>query len=735
MDISRIENAILRTKRQLFSLKRCAFIKLTLLGMVPGYGFASETNIEQIVVVANKIETPVNKIASNVTVFTKQGITDDLATSISQVFRYSPGIEAESTGSRFGTQGVNIRGIGGNRVALLIDGVPLSDQFDVGNFSNASRDFLNAGFIQRTEILHGSASAYYGSDAIGGVVASYTINPMDLIRQGNSGGEVLATYSAIDNSSHLQSAFASGNSSLGFLGAVSVRDGHEVEAQGVTAGKDDRDYTRRSALLKIVADNEFGQNWKLSYLHQDSESQTDQKSFLGAGRFRATTKLLGDDEDSMDILSGEYHFTPATQWLDAGQVRAFYKQVEVEQQTLDERLLARAPISIDRFFSYQQATQGLELRLHKEFNNDFGSHRFSFGLEYQERRTEELRDGEQTLIASGETTKFILGELFPLRDFPISETVKWGSFIDYSFSSEHWTAIAALRGDHYDLDARADAIYLADNPETEVVTLSQSDVSPKLGLIHHLTPRSNVYAQYAQGFRAPPFEDANIGLDIPLFNIRAIPNPELKSESSDSFDVGFRWQGDTASYRFGLFRTEYSNFIETKVRLGIDPISGRSLFQSQNLAQAVIKGVEGGWQLKLAKNFDFSGSFYLAEGTNLDTQQPLNSVGPEQLVLGLGWHSADDRRALRLQGTFTGRWDDIDESSDELFKPNGYEVFDLFFSQQLREQITLRVSLTNLTNQQYWNWAEVGGLEVNDPVLPVLARPGRALSLSVGASW
>jgi hemoglobin/transferrin/lactoferrin receptor protein len=42
----------------------------------------------------------------------------------------------------------------------------------------------------------------------------------------------------------------------------------------------------------------------------------------------------------------------------------------------------------------------------------------------------------------------------------------------------------------------------------------------------------SVYGQYAEGFRAPPFEDANIGFDIPLFGFRAIPNPDLRSETS-----------------------------------------------------------------------------------------------------------------------------------------------------------------------------------------------------------
>ncbi|MDZ7643106.1 MAG: TonB-dependent receptor plug domain-containing protein [Woeseiaceae bacterium] len=76
--------------------------------------------------------------------------------------------------------------MGGDRVAILIDGVPLSDQFDVGSFSNATRDFLNTGLIERIEVLHGPASALYGSAAIGGVVAQARPDPADVAANGTT---------------------------------------------------------------------------------------------------------------------------------------------------------------------------------------------------------------------------------------------------------------------------------------------------------------------------------------------------------------------------------------------------------------------------------------------------------------------------------------------------------------------------------------------------------------------
>ncbi|MGB5578449.1 MAG: TonB-dependent receptor plug domain-containing protein, partial [Woeseiaceae bacterium] len=145
----------------------------------PGNGHEDDASLDQVVVVANKDERSIREIAANVTVLTRADLTNELATSIGDVFRYVPGVDYEAAGARFGTEGINIRGIGGNRVAILVDGVPLTDQFDTGNFSNATRDFIDAGLVQSIEVLHGPASALYGSSAIGGVVAVRTPDPGD----------------------------------------------------------------------------------------------------------------------------------------------------------------------------------------------------------------------------------------------------------------------------------------------------------------------------------------------------------------------------------------------------------------------------------------------------------------------------------------------------------------------------------------------------------------------------
>jgi len=185
-----------------------------------------------------------------------------------------------------------------------------------------------------------------------------------------------------------------------------------------------------------------------------------------------------------------------------------------------------------------------------------------------------------------------------------------------------WEIVPAIRYDRYELDPRPDEIYLNGSPDTEVVSVSEDEFSPRLGALFHIDDEWGIYAQYVNGFRAPPFEDANIGLDIPLFNIRAIPNPDLKSETSQGFETGFRYITNNTRLTLAVFDTEYDDFIETKAIVGIEPETGTVLFQSRNIDQARIYGLDlrleqnlAGWSQAL-ENWSLSAAAYWSRGEN-----------------------------------------------------------------------------------------------------------------------
>ncbi len=115
-----------------------------------------------------------HRVAATVTVIDQARIETTLATDIRELVRYEPGLSVRNDPFRFGLDTISIRGLGGNRVAVEVDGIPAAGGFAVGSYADSGRAFVDAAFVDRVEFLRGPASSLYGSDAIGGVVAMTT---------------------------------------------------------------------------------------------------------------------------------------------------------------------------------------------------------------------------------------------------------------------------------------------------------------------------------------------------------------------------------------------------------------------------------------------------------------------------------------------------------------------------------------------------------------------------------
>ncbi len=689
--------------------------------------------LEPVVTVATRAERPLTEVPGNVTVIDRDTLDRTLTQSLRQTFRYYPGIDASSTGTRFGAEGVIVRGIGGNRVAMELDGVPLSQQFAVGNFANAIRDLTDVGLIDRIEVLHGPASALYGSSALGGVVSFRTPDPASL--QAGDGGPGLFVSQALrsdDDSRHTLGAAAAGNDSLGALGMVAVRSGHERDANAAE-DLDHQDYDNRSGMAKLTYRTPGGNLFRGLYYRHDSDVETNVRSVLGTGRFASTTLLEGDDRHRLELLTAELVLGPSTS-IDGGVIRLWSGAADIRQQTADERGAAARPVRIERRFDYDQDTTGASIDLHRRFTTGSWAHLLAAGVELNAQHIKESRTGYELGLEDGALSDTVLGETFPVRDFPVSDVTEIGLYLHDELDLGRARVIAGLRFDRYDLDPERDPVYSDDNPATDPVSVTEDELSPKLGLVIALAPGLSGWLQYAHGFRAPPFEDANIGLDIPLFNIRAIPNPDLRPETSDGLEAGLRWRGTRAWVDANLFYTRYDDFIETKVRLGVDADSGRLLFQSRNVEEARIFGAEIEAALSLDRwlqGFDLRAAAHWARGDNRETDEPLNSVGPPQAVLAGAWSSPDGRSEVTLLGTFTRRHSRLDDTRGSLFEAPGYALFDLYVSRRVGHHLMLRAGVENLLDRTYWQWADVRGLAPDDPTVPLLSQPGRSLALDL----
>jgi hemoglobin/transferrin/lactoferrin receptor protein len=491
-------------------------------------------------------------------------------------------------------------------------------------------------------------------------------------------------------------------------------------------------------MLRYTYETASGGQLRLTAAGQQRDVDTRIFSLLGSGRFRRTTSLQGIDHEENQRISLDYQFAWAG-W-ERGVVRVYRTDYDVNQLTLEERGIPVPTVALRRQFEYSQEHTGLDFNMFRQAVWGSSVHHIGMGLEWLSSDSVELRDGLQTDLEDGSSSNIILGEEFPLRDFPPTTTDELGLFLqdEIRLGDGRWSLIPALRWDHYDLDPKPDEIWLGDFPDTEVVGVEDSQLTSRLGVVYNAPGDWSVYGQYAQGFRAPPFEDVNIGLDIPLFGIRAIANPDLKSETSDGYEVGVRRISGDTSFSLAAYHTDYDDFIETRVFIGVDPATGDLIFQSRNIESARIRGLDLRFQQylqawhKSLEGWQLHAAAYWAEGENRESGLPLNSIAPPQAVLGLSWNSPDGSWDLGLTGVFTASKDesDIDSESGERFAVAGWGTLDLTAGWRANEWLELRAGVFNLGDKAYWRWLDVANLEADNPLIPVLSRPGRNYSIT-----
>lgn len=709
-----------------------------------------DENIEALVVIG-KTPRKVQDVVGSVSVINSGVIDKQLVHDIADLLRYEAGISMVNSGSRFGNSSIAIRGISGNRIATEIDGVPVAEQFNVGSYSNSGRNYVDPELIKQVEILRGPASSTYGSDAIGGVVSFVTKKPNDLLSQTNKDVYVaLKTgYYSIDNSKLISLNTAFGDNTSSALISASYRKGHELERNSDSEiASDLQDNETKSLLAKYYYAISDTQELSFTYDYFKREAQTNLQSILGLGRFRSTTAMFGDDETSRENFVVSYDFVLDASWLEGGVIHYYDQSTETTQLTDEYRTSRGTHYRYDRDFYYQQDIQGVRLNFYTNASLSSSTHHIGYGIEYSKTETRELRDGLQTNVDTGDATNVILGEALPVRDFPITQVKELGIYLNDEINIEdtNFTIIPAIRYDTYDLSPKVDSIYLKDNPDQSVVSISEDSISSKLGVVYQLNSHAKIYVQYVKGFRAPPFEDTNFGINIPFLDAIAIPNPDLKSEKIDGYEVGYNLNNEHHKFDIVGFYNDYDDFIQSKVNLGKEEVDGPTLFQSQNIDKAKVYGVEISYKYNNQGLFSPTDSYntyvsvFWSKGENKDTDQPINEIEPNHALLGVEWLNSDASISVGLHANIVDAKSDIDDPNagdpaNELATTKSYATVDLIANYYFNEQLTLAAAINNLTDKQYWLWSDVNGLEASEPLLATLAAPGINASLQLKYVW
>ena len=121
---------------------------------------------DTIVVTATRSELPLSKATVPVTVIDREQIELSMATDLAELLRFEAGIDIGRNGGPGQATSVFLRGTESNHTLVLVDGVRINP----GTIGGAAIQHIDPQVIERIEIVKGTRSALFGTDAIGGVI-------------------------------------------------------------------------------------------------------------------------------------------------------------------------------------------------------------------------------------------------------------------------------------------------------------------------------------------------------------------------------------------------------------------------------------------------------------------------------------------------------------------------------------------------------------------------------------
>ena len=122
-------------------------------------------NLDEVIITGQYKPQSLKNSVYQVSVINNQRIRLSGATNVQQVLNNQPGFRF-SNDNTLGTTDVQLMGMSGRNVKILLDGIPMVDRGD----TRESLNQVDINSIDRIEIVEGPMSVSYGSDALAGVI-------------------------------------------------------------------------------------------------------------------------------------------------------------------------------------------------------------------------------------------------------------------------------------------------------------------------------------------------------------------------------------------------------------------------------------------------------------------------------------------------------------------------------------------------------------------------------------
>lgn len=690
---------------------------------------------DEIVVSGTRSEASIKNVPASVSKVSSETIDNTLSTDLKQALKYEPGVTTNGSG-RFGMQDFTIRGVSGNRVKVMVDGVEQPSSYNPG--AGAMR--LNANTFEidtltAIEINKGPSSSLYGSDALGGTVLMRTKKPEDLLQPGDDTYIGLKTgYASASEQYKATLELANRVGDLETLLIYTHRDGHETETH--SDGADIEGPARGAANPQnIQSDNVLGKvYYQLKpahrvgligefYTRRSDGRNLSKEGYDGAmGMFPGYvyTNVRTDDEDERVRLGVEHEWQADIAAFDALHWKLNWSRHQSEHDNFDH---TGAKGNRNRERAGEDESLQFDIQLQKELMLAGSRHELTYGAAASENNFE--LDYTDHFFDNG------VSEPGPM-EVPEAESEKRAVFVqDQVFlMDEQLVVTAGLRYDDY--TATPDSKSGLEKHGSDALTT-------RLGAVYHWTDTLSTYAQFSEGFRSPTIYELYYDKDNASHGYRIVSNPDLKPEESLAYELGLRANSKMGALELAVFYNDYTNFIQSSTVTA----NGLDITSNENIDEAEIYGAEFKGSLWLDEVFGAPmGSYarlsvaYL-DGENKRSGESLDSIAPLTSVVGVGYDAPDASWGSALNVTLVAdkSEDDWAASPEPNVKAPGYAVVDLTAYYRPITDLTLRAGLFNALDKQYWQYQNLEGVAANEQGIDRRAEPGRNWGVTLDYSF
>ena len=481
---------------------------------------AANNQLNEVVVTGQYEPQSLKKSVYNVRVIDSERIRLRAAVNVMGVLNNELGFRF-SNDLTLGTTDVQLMGMSGRNVKILLDGLPMVDRGD----TRESLNQIDINSIERIEIVEGPMSVSYGSDALAGVINIITKKP---------GTEQIGINARIQEET--------ANQEYNFL----TNQGLHIQNVGVTWQK--KGWNASAS----ITNNTFG-GWQGQSVGRTKDWLPKDQLF-GHGKVgyhtENTTIYYRLDALKENLLSQGLENVNTRQARDQKYITYRYVHQLQGDWKLSDRLQLNGQAS---YTDYQRRTQTTILDV-------------PTGL-----RTLSLGEGEQDL------SKFASQTYRATLSYKVSSAVSLQPGVDINLDG---ASGARILGSPTINDF---ALFVSStlNPTARISirpglrfiknsVYNAPPIIPSLNTKFALTPALDLRLSYARGFRSPSLRELYFNFFDASHALRG--NPNLKAENSNSFNGSLVWQ---ATRRFkstlGFFYNDFNNLIS----YGTDPSDPR----------------------------------------------------------------------------------------------------------------------------------------------------------------